>query len=100
MTTVRLFAEGPEDKREPELSRPIVPDHEVLKLIGAGAFGEVWLARNVMGVYRAIKVIRKSKFDSEKPFLREFEGLRHFEPVSRTHDGFMDILQIGRNDAE
>jgi len=44
--------------------------------------------------------VRKANFDSEKPYEREFEGLRSFEPVSRTSDGFTDILQIGRNDSD
>jgi len=30
-----------------------IPDHELLRRIGGGSYGEVWLARNVMGTYRA-----------------------------------------------
>ena len=40
--------------------RPDVPDHEILRLIGTGAYGEVWLARSVTGAYRAVKVGRES----------------------------------------
>src|SRR5262245_30058043 len=43
-------------KRQPSraaarrLSRlPRIPDHELIQQIGAGAYGEVWLARNVIG---------------------------------------------------
>jgi len=32
--------------------------------IGGGSYGEVWLARNIMGVHRAIKIIRRSRFES------------------------------------
>ena len=32
------------------------------------------------------------------PFEREFKGLLKFEPLSRSHDGLVDILQIGRRD--
>jgi len=53
-----------------------------------------------MGVHRAIKIIRRSRFESDKPYDREFAGVRNFEPVSRTNEGFMDILQVGRNDLE
>jgi serine/threonine protein kinase len=79
---------------------PHVPDHELIRRIGAGSYGEVWLARSIVGSYRAVKVVYRTTFESERPFEREFIGIQKFEPVSRTHEGLMDVLQIGRNDAE
>jgi WD40 repeat protein len=73
-----------------------VPDHRLIKLIGKGSYGEVWLAQNVMGSYRAIKVVFQSSFKDEKPFQRELEGIRRFEPISRSHQGFVDVLQVGQ----
>jgi serine/threonine protein kinase len=78
---------------------PVVPDHELLRLIGRGSSGEVWLARNALGSCRAVKIVRKENFSRGKPFDREFSGVQKFEPVSRSHDGLVDILQVGRNDA-
>jgi len=78
---------------------PIVPDHELLRLIGRGSSGEVWLARNALGTCRAVKIVHKKNFTREKPFDHEFNGVQKFEPVSRLHDGLVDILQVGRNDA-
>src|SRR5262249_54719518 len=75
---------------------PQVPDHELLRPMGGGSYGEVWLARNVMGTYRAVKVVYRSRFDNDRPFEREFSGIQKFEPISRTHDGLVDILQVGR----
>jgi WD40 repeat protein len=77
-----------------------VPDHELLRLIGKGSYGEVWLARNIMGTYRAVKIIRREFFDDQSPFDREVAGIKKFEPISRTHSGFVDVLQIGRNDEQ
>jgi WD40 repeat protein len=79
---------------------PRIPDHELLRRIGKGSYGEVWLARNVMGTYRAVKVIYRHSFDTARPFERELSGIQRFEPVSRLHDGLVDILQVGRNEPE
>ena len=76
----------------------VIPDHQLVKRIGQGAYGEIWLARNVIGTYRAVKIVHRSQFDNPKPFEREFTGLQAFEPVSRSHPGLVDILQVGRND--
>src|SRR6266568_3433179 len=75
---------------------PIIPDHELVRVIGRGAYGEIWLARTVTGAFRAVKVVYRSTFESERSFLREFEGMSAFEPISRAHAGFMNILHVGR----
>ena len=75
---------------------PTVPDHELLRCIGRGSYGDVWLARNVVGTPRAVKIVRRDRFDHAADFEREFKGLQCFEPVSRTHEGLSDILSLGR----
>src|SRR5216110_2093621 len=75
---------------------PIIPDHELLRVIGRGAYGEIWLARTVTGALRAVKIVYRSTFESERAFLREFEGMSAFEPISRAHAGFINILHVGR----
>jgi serine/threonine protein kinase len=77
---------------------PKIPDHELLRCIGQGSYGEVWLARSVLGEFRAIKVVYRQTFEHERPYEREFEGIRKFEPISRLHDSQVDILHVGRND--
>lgn len=76
---------------------PSVPDHELLRSIGRGAYGDVWLARNLTGAYRAVKVVYRSRFENEKPFNREFEGIGKYEPVSRLHPSQLDILHVGES---
>jgi serine/threonine protein kinase len=75
---------------------PVVPDHQVLRVIGRGAYGEIWLARTLTGALRAVKIVYRSTFESERAFRREFEGMSSFEPISRAHAGFIDILHVGR----
>ncbi|HEY2142856.1 MAG TPA: serine/threonine-protein kinase, partial [Candidatus Udaeobacter sp.] len=64
-------------------------------MIGRGAYGEIWLARTVTGAFRAVKIVYRSTFESERAFLREFEGMSAFEPISRAHAGFINILHVG-----
>jgi TolB-like protein/cytochrome c-type biogenesis protein CcmH/NrfG len=76
---------------------PSIPDLELLRCIGSGSYGQVWLARNIIGTYRAVKIVERKAFRDEEAFEREFSGLQRFEPVSREHDGFVAILHAGRN---
>ena len=76
---------------------PEIPDHEMLRRIGKGSYGEVWLARSVTGSMRAIKVVNRRDFEHGKTFEREFEGIKFFEPISRTHPGLVNVLHVGRN---
>jgi len=74
-----------------------IPDHDLLRQIGKGSYGEVWLARNVMGTFRAVKVVYRKTFENNVPYERELAGIEKFEPISRSHEGLIDILQIGKN---
>jgi serine/threonine protein kinase len=77
-----------------------VPDHVLLCRIGAGSYGEVWLARNVLGLMRAVKVVCRDRFQDARPYEREFIGILRVEPLSRAHEGLVDILHVGRREPE
>lgn len=79
---------------------PEIRDHETLRLIGHGAYGEVWIARSVTGALRAVKVVWREDYDHADSFEREFEAIKKYEPISRRHQGLVPILQVGRSDAQ
>lgn len=77
---------------------PPIPEYKLIRCIGLGSYGKVWLGQSVIGGFRAIKVIDRQNFPIQRPFEREFRGIEKFEPVSRTHPGLVSILHIGRNE--
>ena len=85
-----------------EFQRLKIPDHalEGSEPIGTGNYGSVWLARTLIGGHRAVKIVQRNMFDHERPFAREFEGMKNYEPISRTHPGLVQILQVGLNEEE
>lgn len=87
----------PLPRNQPARLKPQIPDHELLHRIGEGAYGEVWLARNLLGASRAVKVVYRSHFQDNRPYLREYHGIERFEPISRTHAGLVAILHVGRS---
>ena len=78
----------------------LIPDHTLLKRVGRGAYGEVWLARNAIGAFHAVKITRRAGFPGDEPYEREFRGIQKFMPISRSHAGFVNILHVGRDDEQ
>jgi len=82
---------GPESSSEPPGDRPAaalasyadppppeIPDHKLYRKIGTGSYGEVWLAQNILGEWRAVKIVYRARFDEARPYDREFEGISHY----------------------
>ena len=86
---------SPTQPSTPGSKPPSIADHVLLGLIAVGGYGEVWLACNAVGTLRAVKIARREAHGSADSFEREFKGLQKFEPVSRSHEGLVDILTLG-----
>ena len=87
---------------EPLAQRPqtsaVIPDHELLRCVGRGAYGEVWLARSIIGSYHVVKIMYQADFSTPDSYAREFTGIQKYMPISLKHSGLVHILHIGRND--
>ena len=46
---------------------PVIPDHTLIRRIGEGACGEVWLAENALGTLRAVKIVYRARFKEDPP---------------------------------
>ncbi|HRJ10839.1 MAG TPA: bifunctional serine/threonine-protein kinase/formylglycine-generating enzyme family protein [Prosthecobacter sp.] len=76
----------------------VIQDYTLLKRVGSGAYGEVWLAQSVTGAYRAVKIVWREDFELTRTFHREFLGIQQFEPISRAHPCLVHILHVGWNE--
>jgi CHASE2 domain-containing sensor protein len=79
-------------------SAPQIPGYALLRCVGRGAYGEVWLARNHIGTYNAVKVVFRNRLPEARAYEREFRGIRRYTPVSLRHPGLVKILHVGRDD--
>ena len=78
---------------------PAVPNHQLIRCIGKGAYGEVWLARDDIGVFHAVKLVFRKTFPDRVPYEREYRGVLQYTSLSRTHHGLVQILDLGRDNA-
>ena len=82
---------------QPPKNSTSIPDYDLVRMIGRGAFGEVWLARTVMGTWRALKIIRAEDERGRRSLEKEYDGVRQYDPVSRDHSNLVDILHLGKD---
>jgi serine/threonine protein kinase len=78
--------------------KPSISDFTLLRMIGRGSYGDVWLARSLTGVYRAIKIVFRDRFTDSAPFEREFNGLKRFTAMSLPEAAHLALLHVGQNE--
>ena len=82
----------------PEDLLPDAPEFEIFRPhIGKGAFGKVWVVRNAIGQWQALKAVYAANFGGNiGPYEAEFKGLKRYKPVSEKHPGLLRIDMISR----
>ncbi len=80
---------------------PETPDYELVNPpFGHGAYGKVWLVRNAVGEWQALKAVYRAKFDDAGPYEREFSGIKRYKPISDKHPGLLRVDFVSRKRPE
>ncbi|WP_221032759.1 WD40 repeat domain-containing serine/threonine protein kinase [Actomonas aquatica] len=90
----------PEEANPTTPPPPLIPDYELLRRVGRGSYGDVWLARSQTGLFRAVKIVWRSRFTDLAPYEREFNGLREFARITAGESRQLSLLHVGRNETE
>ena len=84
--------------------RPPPPGDDGYKKLGEpfgeGAYGKVWVVRNVIGQLQALKEIKRAGFKSAGPYEREFHGIKNYKPVSNQHPGLLHIDHVNAHETK
>jgi TolB-like protein/tetratricopeptide (TPR) repeat protein len=98
-TPARAESAGVRPEAPTTVSRadPRIPDYELLRQIGSGSYGDVWLARGLTGAHRAVKIVWRDRFPDAEPFEREFRGLKEFTALG-LEASQMALLHVGRDE--
>ena len=83
-----------------EPGAPLVPNHTLLRRIGKGSYGEVWLALDMMNRWTAIKLIRWSTEDDGHAYKQELRGLYLYSDIAGLQATLMPISNIGTIESE
>jgi len=81
-------------------SAPKLPDLDLLRRIGRGAYGDVWLAQNrTTGRLLAVKVVRLRTADAAGRAAREMKALIRFDAgLPAPHENLLTIHHVGQTD--
>ncbi len=97
VTLIAQARDGPDDHSAVgeglPTSPPIaVPNHQLIRCLGAGAFGQVWLARHALTEhYRACKLIPESR-------RIELQGLKQLKQRVPAHPHLLPVEDVGASD--
>lgn len=79
---------------------PDIPDFDLIRPVGSGGFGEVWLATNrTTGRLRAVKLIPLRPSGGSDPAAREIGSLTRLEAnLGRHHPNLLGVDHVGKTD--
>ena len=74
--------------------------YSLVREIGSGGFGSVWLARSQTGLWRAVKVVASASPDDRDMFRRELAGITRFQAATLGQPTQLAILHVEVDDSQ
>lgn len=71
-------------------------DLTLLQLCGSGAFGEVWLCRDISRKKLAVKIISKGRLGEF--WRRELQGVINYRTITEQTSGLLQIYHVGEDE--
>ena len=92
------MSDSRQDSPQESLQPTQVPDFDLVRRIGEGGFGEVWVAVNrTTGQLRAVKLIALARSSRLDPAGREIGGLTRLESgLPSGHPNLLDVHHVGK----
>lgn len=75
-----------------------IPDLTLIDKIGEGGFGEVWIAKDLLGHYQAAKIIPTDLEHGNRFSKKEWKGLENYQQISREYPELLTIFRIGEGE--
>jgi hypothetical protein len=73
-----------------------IPDYAPIRVCGRGAYGVVWVARDRVGAYRALKIIDLAKLEAQNVPCRELKALETYCRRVQRHRNLIDVFHVGQ----
>ena len=81
------------------INKPDIPNFELERCCGSGAFGDVWVGRDLNGVRRAVKVLNKERLKNLGVLDKEIRGLKLYCKDVPRHPNLIEVFHTGETEA-